>query len=120
MGILGALESVLRVSWLSWGRLGAVLGLFGGRLGDVLGRLWGFFGRPGASRRLYGTSGARFSHQNEALHLGYHFVFDFYTILHGFVNISNTRKRISGIAKILVFSLPAISPHNCSRSPFYT
>ena len=41
MGILGALESVLGVSWLSWGRLGAVLGWFGGRLGEVLGEVMG-------------------------------------------------------------------------------
>ena len=46
MGILGALESVLGVSWLSWGRLGMVLrpswrsigGGYGGSSG-VLGRL---------------------------------------------------------------------------------
>ena len=116
MGILGALESVLGVSWLSWGRLGMVWRPSWRRVGGGHGGSSGVLGRLGACMER----GARFSHQNEALRLRYNFVFDFYTILHGFVNISNTRKRVSGIAKIIVFSVPATSRHNCSRLPFYT
>ena len=41
------------------------------------GRLWGVFGRSGASRPFFGAFGARFSHQTEAAHLGYDFEFDF-------------------------------------------
>ena len=66
---------------MSWGCLGAVLGPSWGGLSAVLatdeGRLWGVFGRSGASRPFFGAFGARFSHQTEAAHLGYDFEFDF-------------------------------------------
>ena len=59
-------------AWLlgpSWGGLSAVLAMYEWRL-------WGVFGRSGASRPFFGTFGARFSHKSEAVHLGYHFAVD--------------------------------------------
>ena len=53
MAVLGSFLGVFGPSWgdlgLSWGGLAALLATYGGRL-------WGAFGRPGASRCLFRAS----------------------------------------------------------------